>query len=230
MKKIVFLITILGLLLSACLPAALQPEAVSPTPISEADLQATAAVFSQQTLQALPTFTVAPSNTPVVTTATATQATPTETQDPAALTLTATLNTFPTSTAGSPFTPTMTITGTLPSTTPSHTPNPLMSATLTGTAHPQHYGTMPPYLPFSQITLINKAKAEVYISLQCTTKDGYFSVIETPVSGTTTVKAPVGKYTYVAWVGGRQIVGKFILDNNNDIKIRIFKDHLEIGQ
>src|SRR5688572_21712071 len=93
MKKMFFLITSLGLLMSACLPASLQPDAASPAPISEADLQATAAVLSQQTLQALPTFTVPPSNTPVVTTPTATQATPTETQDPAALTLTATLNT-----------------------------------------------------------------------------------------------------------------------------------------
>ena len=224
MKRIILHIIVFGLSLSACLPAPSQPEAASPDPVSEADLQATAAVLSQQTLRALPTSTIPPSNTPVVntiSTSTATQDIPTETLNPVSLIFTATLTNQPGSM--------VTVTGTLPSPTPSQTINPLISATLAGTAHPQHYGTMPPYLPSGQITLINRSKVEVYISLQCTTKDGNISILETPVNGTTKLKAPAGKYTYVAWVGGRQLVGKFSLDKNGDVKIKIFKDRLEIG-
>jgi hypothetical protein len=114
-------------------------------------------------------------------------------------------------------------------TTKSATPNFSISATLTETLHPQHYGTMPPYLPFGQVTLVNKSKAEVDVSLQCTTKDGYTTIIETPVGGTTKLKAPAGKYLLVAWVGGKKMIGNFSLAKSGDLKIKIFKDHLEIG-
>lgn len=225
MKKILILITVMGSLLSACLPAFLQSDVTSPTPISKENLEATAAVLIQQTLGALPTPMIAPSNTPVVkpATSTVTQVTQTGTPNPELLTITGSPST------NTPSTPAGTGTGTLPFTvTPSVTPNAAIGVILTETPHPQHYGTLPPYLPFGKITLINKSKSQVYISLQCTTQDGYTTIIEYPVSGTIDVKAPLGKYTYVAWVGGKKIVGKFILDNNSDLNIKIFKDHLEI--
>ena len=236
MKKLFFLVTALGFILSSCLPAMLQPQATA-APVLVENLEATAAILSQQTLQALPTQTVVPSNTAVITTPTETptQATPTETQNPILLTLTATLGTgtvaagSETPLLGTLGTPTVTITGTLPITiTPSVTLNPAISFTSTGTAHPQHYGTMPPNLPYGEVTLINKSKAEVYISLQCTTKDGYFTVIEYPVKSIVTTKAPAGKYVYVVWVGGRKIVGNFALGKSQDLTINIYKDRVGI--
>ena len=233
MKKIFALVILLSVFLSACLPAALQPQAANPTPISEADLQGTAAVLSQQTLQALPTQTSAPSKTPIVTTPTntPTQATVTETQNPVLLTLTATLGTG-TVTAGTETSGTLTSTraGTsLPTSTstinPNSTPNPL---TPTTTPHPQFYGTLPPNLPFGSIYLVNKAKVEVYISLRCETKDGYVTILEYPVKKTVKAKAPSGKYTYVAWVGGRQFTGSFSLSTGQDLTINIFKDKIAI--
>ncbi len=218
MKKIFFLLVALCLTLSACLPAALQPQATSPAPPSEADLQATVAVSVQQTLQSLPTPTLAPSNTAVMLIATSTQTqatlTPTGTQNPVLLTLTATLGTG-TVIAGTPGASTV-------------TPNPTFSAAPTETLHPQHYGTMPPNLPSGQITLINNSRAEVYISLQCTTKDGYVTVIEYPVGRRVETSAPVGSYVYVAWVGGNKIVGEFKLDQSHDLTLTIFKDRVEI--
>lgn len=88
MKKMFLLMVVLLVVLSGCLPAQSQPETINPTPISEADLQATAAVISQLTLNSLPTATIAPSETPVVMTATETltQAAPTETPNPVLLT------------------------------------------------------------------------------------------------------------------------------------------------
>src|SRR3972149_5912101 len=151
MKKASFMLLALCLTLSACIPAVLQTDVASPAPFSEIDLQATAAILVQQTLQSLPSPTLAPSNTAVMLTATNTpvQPTQTETQNPILLTLTATLGTG-TVMAGTPATSAV-------------TPNPALSAAPSETLHPQHYGTMPPNLPYGQIMLINNSKAEVYI-------------------------------------------------------------------
>ena len=218
MKKIFFLFAALCFIVSACTsPAA--PQA-GPTPLSEADIQATVALQVEQTLQSLPTLTLAPSNTPVVVTSTSTPtqaapaSTPTETQNPTLLTLTATLGTG------------TVVPGTLPFTaTPSFTPTPAPI----GTNHYQYYGTMPPNLPFGSISMLNKSKRDAYISLQCTTPDGYVTVIEYPVGGSRlNIDAPAGKYIYVAWVGGRKISGNFKLDKLQDLDLTIFKDRIEI--
>jgi len=221
MKKVFFLLTALCFTLSACVPAVFQTDTAGPVPISEADLQATVAISVQQTLQSLPSPTLAPSNTAVMVTdtRTPTQATATETQNPILLTLTATLGTgtviaeIPVS--GTPGTSTV-------------TPNPAISATPTQTLHPRHYGTMPPNLPFGDITLINESRAEVYVSLQCTTKDGYVTIIEYPVGRRVTTSAPSGEYIYVVWVGGNKIVGEFVLGSSQNLTMTIFKDRVAI--
>ena len=233
MKKLFFLVTVLSLVLSSCLPAILQPQAAPPTPTE--NLVATADFFSQQTLQALPTQTVVPSITPVITTPTTTETptqatTPTETQNPVLLTLTATLGTGTVAVGSETSLLGTTGTAILPiTTTPSVTPNPAFSITPTGTAHPQHSGTMPPNLPFGEIKLVNKSKAEVYISLRCVTKDDFVTIIEYPVKGTVITRALAGQYTYVAWVGGRKIVGSFSLGKSQDLTLKIYKDRVEIN-
>jgi hypothetical protein len=90
------------------------------------------------------------------------------------------------------------------------------------------YGTLPPAVPFSQVTLINKANTEAYISLQVTMPDGTYSIIEYPVEGRIKIDAPVGSYLYVAWVGGRKMVGEFRLSNNDDLSITLFRDRVVI--
>ncbi len=227
MKKIFFLFIALCFILSACMPAELQSEATGAAPLSEADVQLTVAAQVEQTLQSLPTPTLAPSNTPVVMTSTSvptqTQALPTSTatatQNPILLTLTATLGTGTvTLTVGTP--------GTLPFTA---TPNPSLSLTPTGTSHYQYYGTMPPNLPSGKVKLINMSKADAYISLQCTTKDGYVTIIEYPLGGSiVSTSAPAGRYVYVAWVGGKKFDGNFKLDKSQDLKIILYKDRIEV--
>jgi hypothetical protein len=225
MKKMVYLLAALCFTVSACLfpVATSQPQAATPAPLSEVDGEATVAFQVEQTLQSLPTPTLAPSNTPVVITSTSTptlavpSATPTETQNPILLTLTATLGTGTVSVGTA---------ATLPLTA---TPNPAISVTPIGTNHYQYYGTMPPNLPFGSISMLNKSKAEAYISLQCTTPDGYKTVIEYPVGGSRlNIDAPAGKYIYVAWVGGRKITGNFKLDKVQDLMLTIYKDRVEI--
>jgi hypothetical protein len=225
MKKMPFLLAALCLTLSACIPAALQPQSASPAPISDADIQATVAAQVEQTIQALPTPSLAPSNTPVVVTATnaptqtQTQvvATPTATQNSNLLTLTATLGTV---------TVTVGTVGTLPFTA---TFNPALSVTPTGTSHYQYYGTMPPNLPSGYISLFNMSKRDAYISLQCSTLDGYETVIEYPVGGSTiNTSAPAGQYVYVAWIGGKKFSGSFKLGKLEELKILMYKDHVEV--
>lgn len=89
------------------------------------------------------------------------------------------------------------------------------------------YGTLPPAVPFSQITLVNRANAEAYISLHVDL-DGSNTVIEYPVEGRITIDAPIGFYTYVTWVGGRKMVGEFKLHKDEDRTITLFRDKVVI--
>lgn len=99
-----------------------------------------------------------------------------------------------------------------------------ISATPTETLHPRFYGTQPPDVPFAKMQLANKSKAEVYVSLQCTTDDGRLIILEYPVYGVMKISAPIGDYIYVAWVGGRKFTGHFTLTRAGNIVIRFYKD------
>jgi hypothetical protein len=58
--------------------------------------------------------------------------------------------------------------------------------------------------------------------------DGSNTVIEYPVKGRIKIEAPVGFYNYVAWVGGRKMVGEFRLHNNEDLSITLYRDKVVI--
>jgi hypothetical protein len=90
------------------------------------------------------------------------------------------------------------------------------------------YGTLPPAVPFASVTLINRAKTQAYISLQVVTDEGGPTIIEYPVRGRIKVQAPVGSYLYVAWVGGRKMVGEFRLHREDDLEITLYRDRIEI--
>lgn len=90
------------------------------------------------------------------------------------------------------------------------------------------YGTLPPEIPWSDITLINRSKTQAYISLQVTSIDGRHAVIEYPVVGRIKIRAPLGFYLYVAWVGGNKMVGEFRLHSNEDLSITLFRDQVVI--
>jgi len=94
---------------------------------------------------------------------------------------------------------------------------------------PRTYGPVPPQIPFGKVQLINSAKAQVYVSLQCTTPDGVTSILEYPVEGKMKVNAPIGQYIYVAWVGGRKFDGNFSLNNKTgDLSITFYKDKVVV--
>lgn len=101
-------------------------------------------------------------------------------------------------------------------------------ATLIPTLTIRTYGTLPPAVPSSDITLINKSKTQAYISLQVTSIDDRYAILEYPVIGTVNIKAPLGYYLYVAWVGGNKMVGNFRLHGNEDLSITLYKDKVVI--
>ena len=90
------------------------------------------------------------------------------------------------------------------------------------------YGSVPAGTPYRKIKLSNKAKTEVYVSLQGTTRDGFHVINEYPVGGTMEVKVPAGWYIYVAWVGGRKFDGQFKLGGGSDHSITFYRDRIVV--
>jgi len=211
MKKIIFSILALALASMACSVSDLT-QIVSPPTL---DVQNTSDVSAQtQTAQATPTVV------PVTDTLTATEASPEAT---ATNILTSTLEANLTTT---PATSTIE-----PAGSTSATPVPSSQAgipTLTPTLGVLTYGTLPPAVPFSIVTLINRSKAQAYISLQNYPADGNVAILEYPVGKRVEVKAPLGYYVYVVWVGGKKITGSFVLNSGNDITITIYKDKVVV--
>src|SRR6266508_362784 len=81
---------------------------------------------------------------------------------------------------------------------------------------PLSYGVVPLGSPTGRIKLSNRANADVYVSLQGTTRDGFHVINEYPVSGTINANIPAGWYIYVAWIGGRKFEGQFKLGGDSD--------------
>jgi hypothetical protein len=218
MKRAVFFVALI-LLMTACLP--LTPTAAPPVP-PVIDNAGTAEAMLQTAIAG--TLAVLPSDTPMAAVSTGTSTSsptpeipPSETGTTAASTaavdpaLAASTGTFEaiTSTAGP-------VLGPAGSATTTHTP-----AVLT-------YGTLPPAVPFAYITLVNRAKTQAYISLQVVTAEGGPTIMEYPVRGKTKIQAPVGQYLYVAWVGGRKMVGEFHLHQEDDLEILLYRDRIEV--
>jgi hypothetical protein len=118
---------------------------------------------------------------------------------------------------------TQTVSGTLvativPGTTASPTP----------TLGARFFGTRPPLVPSGRLILRNRSHAEAYVSFQCINKEKTLSILEYPVSKWMEVRIPSGKCDYVAWVGGRQFLGKFSLDTGGQKTIIFFIDRILI--
>lgn len=230
MNRLAVGVLIVSLALAACTPGL--------SPVSPQNAQATsvalAGTVAAQTVVALPTLTLPPTDTAAPT------ATSTATSSPAP----SPTNTAESPTATAPVTgtlssPTATVTGTIssPTSTQTGTP-PSPTATVTGARStvtptddmvPRFYGTQPPYIPYGRVRLINQAKAQVYISFQCTTNPGgYHVIVEYPVSGTITVSVPAGRCLYVAWVGGREFSAEFGLSRFEELTFTFKKDSITI--
>lgn len=102
--------------------------------------------------------------------------------------------------------------------------------TLTPTPGVLLYGTLPPAVPSAKITVVNKSRAQAYISLQNYPPGREAAILEYPVRNQVRVDAPIGYYVYVVWVGGRKIAGEFTLHKDDDLTVTIHKDKVEISR
>jgi hypothetical protein len=228
-KTVIVLVSVLALLVGACaqIPGLTPTPGTGPT-VNPDELFQTAVA---QTLTARATLpgVVTETATPVITETPTAVSSPvlSNTDTPAvAQTITATPVIDLSATS-------ITATGNIPTAT-NLPPGGISTATLAPGVTPiwtlaiRTYGTLPPSVPFSHITLVNKANTEAYISLQVTMPNGEYSIIEYPVEGRVKIQAPVGSYLYVTWVGGRKMVGEFRLRNNDDLTITLYKDRVAI--
>jgi hypothetical protein len=228
MNRLVFNVLVAALTLAACVPGLSQNSGAGSVATSQASILTVAA----QTMAVLPTLTLPPTNTPLPT-ATATLAPPTNTKVPATATVTKTAAsgtntaTATLTSTGTPATSTSTVTGTLPSPTNTVTGTP-PTATQTPGLTPLAWGTQPPYIHYGRVRLVNQAKRDVYISFQCTTPEGYLSIVEYPVYGTITVSVPAGRCEWVAWVGGRQFTGIVGISRWEELTMTFKKDSVTI--
>lgn len=211
-----FVVLALSAALSACMPGL--------SPMSASDAQATSVALARtqaaQTLMALPSPTIPPSNTPLPT-FTNTPA-PTATEKPAS-----TATTAPETTGTASLAATSTGTGIVTGTAPSSmatTSTVTVTATITGTVTatrtptpgPLLWGTVPPEVPFAFITLKNLTNDMVYISFHCKLESGLTSYLEYPVYSTLKVKIPSGPCHYVAWVKAQQFTGDVHLKKSEE--------------
>ena len=215
MKRAVFSVALI-LLTAACLPLTPAPPAI-PSPVVDhaGTAEAMLKTAIAQTLAVLPTGTPIP----VINTATSTSTPdvlPADTE-----TMTAILPVDPSLAAS---------TGTFEAITSTVVPEniPFGSPTTTHTPAVLTYGTLPPAVPFAYVTLVNRAKTQAYISLQVVTAEGGPAIMEYPVHGRVKVQAPLGQYLYVAWVGGRKMVGEFRLRQDDDLEILLYRDRIEV--
>jgi hypothetical protein len=212
MKKFIFPILALVLIASGCLPN-LSPVTDSPPAVDiQATLNAIVQTGAAETLAALPTLT------PVPAMDTATPAVEPVSTDTALPAIVENLTTTPATATFGPEVATFTSTPVLG------------MPTFTLTLGVRLYGTLPPAVPYNQVTLVNKAEAEAYISLQLSVVDGKVAILEYPVQTVVVIDAPVGEYIYVAWVGGRKMVGTFTLGHDRDITINLYKTEVIVEQ
>jgi hypothetical protein len=122
-----------------------------------------------------------------------------------------------------------------PSSTPTgQTPTPTVSAATTGTTTATSAAgviavdKLPPGTAHGTIVIQNSSGTHADISLQCVTPQGYSVILEYDEVFSVTVKAPLGSYGYVVYVGGKRIIGGFSYMTPTKLSITIYKDHVAI--
>lgn len=219
MKRLFVFTTLLAVLTGSCSALQTPPESGSPVDM-QATIDSIVRTASAQTLAVQPSPTTALATDTAIPTSTFSPTA--EAPDASSLTSAPNLTTTPATATSGP--------GDIPTETPTATKAVSANLTQSPTLGPLLWGTLPPAVPFANITIVNKSKTQVYISLQNQPPDRQVAILEYPVKGHVKVKAPLGYYLYVVWVGGRKIVGNFTLHADDELTIDVYRDRVEIKQ
>jgi len=218
MKKILIPVLSLMMIVGACLPAT-PPIDSAPQVDVQATIDSIVNTAAAQTLAAQPSPTPIPPNeteTAVIGPSSAPEVTDTPSLSPIPNLTTTPVTATSIVVDDSNSTPTVTLT-TIPAT-----------ATLTPTLGVITYGTLPPAVPSSDVYLINKSKLQAYITLQLCDTEAAGAILGYPIQKTVKIKAPLGNYIYVVWVGGRQLTGTLKVHKSTDLSITVYKDKVLI--
>lgn len=224
MKRLLIFITLLAVFAGSCsfLEFGQNPADID----TQATIDAIVRESAEETLAAHPSPTTVPPTQASTQVVAVSSPTFTATMTATALSSSSTPETSSTSAPNLTTTPVTATSG--PGDNPTATKAVPGSLTVTPTPGILLYGTLPPAVPSARITIVNKSRAQVYISLQNRPPDGPAAFLEYPVRNQVKVDAPLGYYVYVVWVGGRKIVGEFTLHKDDDITITIFKDKVKV--
>jgi len=96
------------------------------------------------------------------------------------------------------------------------------------TSFPFSIDTLPANTTYGTIRLENRSKTGVSVSLHCTTRQGYQTVLEYDVYRTTIIEAPLGDYVYVVYIGGHKYVGSFSYGQPSPLTITFYRDKVAI--
>lgn len=197
-RRIAFVVLILSVALSACMPGL--------SPISAGDSQATALALAgtqaAQTLAVLPTPTMPPTNTPLPTLTFTSE--PTTTPAP---TETATATPSSAGTASATVTATGSPAAGVTASVTATTGTVVGTLTFTPTPGVLLYGTVPPAVPYGRVHLVNLSNRMAYISFHCVLENDLTSYLEYPVYSRLTASIPAGYCHYVAFVKGQEFSG-----------------------
>lgn len=219
MRRLFVFTTLLAVLAGSCSTLQIPTEFGTPVDV-QATIDSIVSTTSAQTLAAQPSPTIAPATDTGI--ATPTLSPTAEALDASSSTPIPNLTTTPVTATSGP--------EDIPTATPTATKALSAGLTQSPTLGPLLWGTLPPAVPFANITIVNKSKTQVYISLQNQPPDRPVAILEYPVKGRVKVKAPLGYYLYVVWVGGRKIVGNFTLNADDELTIDVYRDKVEIKQ
>jgi hypothetical protein len=81
---------------------------------------------------------------------------------------------------------------------------------------------------YKPVRIQNSSGKQVDITLYCTTNKGFQTILEYNNVGNLFTAIPEGKYSYVIFVGGRQLVGGFSFLTARKLLITIYKDRVAI--
>ena len=87
---------------------------------------------------------------------------------------------------------------------------------------------LPPGTVYKTVRVENRSRSQMDISLHCTTLRGQQTVLEYEGVKNLTIQAPEGRYVYVVYVGGRQIVGSFEFLAAPNLTITVYADRVAI--
>lgn len=198
MKKLLLLAPVLALILGACIPEALQPQTEAPVADLQATVEALASTKSAQTVESLPTPTLAPPTeapsldeptaVPEVAEATATLETLEATEAPAE-----------TPVDEEPTTPEATLVATEAAVSTPQPPDATATSAIPTPTSPVIINTPPPDTPRHNITFVNTLKGTVGIYMEGYTEDGYHPIVAYELAGGTqvTIKIPEAAYTVI---------------------------------